>query len=54
MSVDEQISKLSEVKESFAGDIIFSGTAEYLGSVVKDDVFVYKIDPLMDLLIKII
>ena len=54
MSVDEQISKLSEVKESFAGDIIFSRTAEYLGSVVKDDVFVCKIDRLMDLLIKII
>jgi 2-keto-4-pentenoate hydratase/2-oxohepta-3-ene-1,7-dioic acid hydratase in catechol pathway len=54
LSVDEQISKLSEVKESFAGDIIFSGTTENLGSVVKDDVLVCKIDHLMDLLEKII
>ena len=54
MSVDKQISTLSEVKESFPGDIIFSGTTENLGSVVNDDVFVCKIDRLMDLLIKII
>jgi 2-keto-4-pentenoate hydratase/2-oxohepta-3-ene-1,7-dioic acid hydratase in catechol pathway len=54
LSVDKQISTLSEVKESFPGDIIFSGITENLGSVVKDDVFVYKTDPLMDLLIKII
>jgi 2-keto-4-pentenoate hydratase/2-oxohepta-3-ene-1,7-dioic acid hydratase in catechol pathway len=54
LSVDEQISKLFEVKESFAGDIIFSGITENLGSVVKDDLFVCKIDHLMDLLVKII
>jgi hypothetical protein len=54
LSVDEQISKLFEVKESFAGDIIFSRTAEYLGSVVKDDVFVCKIDRPIDLFVKII
>jgi 2-keto-4-pentenoate hydratase/2-oxohepta-3-ene-1,7-dioic acid hydratase in catechol pathway len=52
-SVAEQISKLSEANELFAGDIIFSGTPENVGPVVKGDVIVCKLDHLSDLSIKI-
>ncbi len=53
-SVAEQISKLSEANELFAGDIIFSGTPENVGPVIKGDVILCKLDTLPDLSIKII
>ena len=52
-SVAEQISKLSEANELFAGDIIYSGTPENVGPVVKGDVILCKLDRLPDLSIKI-
>ena len=53
-SVAEQISKLSEAFELKAGDIIYSGTPENVGAVVKGDVILCKIDKLPDLSIKIV
>ena len=53
-SVAEQISKLSEAFELKAGDIIYSGTPENVGPVVKGDVILCKIDNLPDLSIKIV
>lgn len=53
-SVAEQISKLSEANELFAGDIIYSGTPENVGPVIKGDVINCKLDKLPDLSIKII
>jgi 2-keto-4-pentenoate hydratase/2-oxohepta-3-ene-1,7-dioic acid hydratase in catechol pathway len=53
-SVAEQIAKLSEANELFPGDIIFSGTPENVGPVVKGDIITAKIDKLPDLSIKII
>ena len=52
-SVAEQISKLSEANELFPGDIIYSGTPENVGPVVKGDVLLCKIDGLPDMSIKI-
>jgi 2-keto-4-pentenoate hydratase/2-oxohepta-3-ene-1,7-dioic acid hydratase in catechol pathway len=52
-SVAEQIAKLSEANELFAGDIIYSGTPENVGPVVKGDVILCKLDRLPDLSIKI-
>lgn len=53
-SVAEQISKLSEANELFPGDIIYSGTPENVGPVVKGDVLLCKIEGLPDMSIKII
>lgn len=53
-SVAEQISKLSEANELFAGDIIYSGTPENVGPVVKGDVIMCKLDRLPDLSVKIV
>ena len=53
-SVAEQISKLSEAFELKAGDIIYSGTPENVGAVVKGDVILCRIDKLPDLSIKIV
>jgi 2-keto-4-pentenoate hydratase/2-oxohepta-3-ene-1,7-dioic acid hydratase in catechol pathway len=53
-SVAEQISKLSEAFELKAGDIIYSGTPENVGPVVKGDTLLCKIDRLPDLSIKIV
>lgn len=53
-SVAEQISKLSEAFELKAGDIIYSGTPENVGPVVKGDVLLCKIDGLPDMSIKIV
>lgn len=53
-SVAEQISKLSEANELFPGDIIYSGTPENVGPVVRGDVILCKLDGLPDLSIKII
>ncbi len=53
-SVAEQIAQLSEAFELKAGDIIYSGTPENVGPVVKGDVILCKIDRLPDLSIKIV
>jgi len=53
-SVAEQISKLSEANELYPGDIIYSGTPENVGPVIKGDVIRCSIDRLPDLAIKII
>ena len=43
-SVAEQIAKLSEAFELKAGDIIYSGTPENVGPVVKGDVLLCKLE----------
>lgn len=53
-SVAEQISKLSEANELFPGDIIYSGTPENVGPVVKGDVILCKLERLPDLSVKIV
>ena len=53
-SVAEQISKLSEANELYPGDIIYSGTPENVGPVVKGDVIRCSIDRLPDLVAKIV
>jgi 2-keto-4-pentenoate hydratase/2-oxohepta-3-ene-1,7-dioic acid hydratase in catechol pathway len=53
-SVAEQISKLSEANELFPGDIIYSGTPENVGPVVKGDVMDAHIDGLPDLRVKVV
>jgi fumarylpyruvate hydrolase len=53
-SVAEQVSKLSEAFELFPGDIIYSGTPENVGPVVKGDVIEMHIDKLPNLSVKIV
>ena len=53
-SVAEQISKLSEAFELMAGDIIYSGTPENVGPVVRGDVIECHIDSLPHLSVKIV
>jgi 2-keto-4-pentenoate hydratase/2-oxohepta-3-ene-1,7-dioic acid hydratase in catechol pathway len=53
-NVAEQISKLSEAFELMAGDIIYSGTPENVGPVVRGDVIDCHIDKLPNLGIKIV
>ena len=53
-SVAEQISKLSQANELFPGDIIYSGTPENVGPVVRGDIIECHIDNLPDLSVKII
>lgn len=53
-SVAEQIAKLSEAFELKAGDIIYSGTPENVGPVVKGDVLLCRLDGLPDMSIKIV
>jgi len=53
-SVAEQISKLSEAFELMPGDIIFSGTPENVGPVVKGDVVECHIDGLPNMSVKIV
>jgi fumarylpyruvate hydrolase len=53
-SVAEQISRLSTAFELKAGDIIYSGTPEKVGPVVKGDVILCKLDGLPDLSVKIV
>ncbi len=53
-SVAEQIAKLSEANELFPGDIIYSGTPENVGPVVKGDLVRCTIAGLPDLVIKIV
>ena len=53
-SVAEQISKLSQANELFPGDIIYSGTPENVGPVVRGDVIECHIDKLPRLSVKIV
>ena len=53
-SVAEQISQLSQAFELKAGDIIYSGTPENVGPVVKGDVLVGRIDGLPELSVRIV
>ena len=53
-SVAEQISKLSEAFELMPGDIIYSGTPENVGPVVKGDVMEGHIDRLPDIRVKVV
>src|SRR4051812_14794103 len=53
-SVAEQISKLSQANELFPGDIIYSGTPENVGPVVRGDVIEMHIDGLPNLSVKIV
>jgi fumarylpyruvate hydrolase len=53
-SVAEQIAKLSEAFELFPGDVIYSGTPENVGPVVRGDVIECHIDKLPNLSVKIV
>jgi len=53
-SVAEQVSKLSEAFELMAGDIIYSGTPENVGPVVRGDLIEIHIDRLPNLSVKIV
>jgi fumarylpyruvate hydrolase len=53
-SVAEQIAKLSEAFELKAGDIIYSGTPENVGPVIKGDVLLCKLQGLPDMSIRIV
>lgn len=53
-SVAEQISRLSEANELFPGDIIYSGTPENVGPVVRGDVIEIHIDRLPNLSVKVV
>ena len=53
-SVAEQISKLSEAFELAPGDIIYSGTPENVGPVVKGDVMEAHIDGLSSSNVKVV
>jgi fumarylpyruvate hydrolase len=53
-NVAEQVSKLSEAFELHPGDIIYSGTPENVGPVVRGDVINCHIDGLPDLSVKIV
>jgi fumarylpyruvate hydrolase len=53
-SVAEQIAKLSEAFELKGGDIIYSGTPENVGPVVKGDVLLCKLEGLPNMSIRIV
>lgn len=53
-NVAEQISRLSQAFELFPGDIIYSGTPENVGPVVRGDVIDCHIDGLPDLSVRIV
>ena len=53
-SVAEQIAKLSEANELFPGDIIYSGTPENVGPVVRGDVMEIHIDRLPNLSVRVV
>ena len=53
-SVAEQVSRLSEAFELFPGDIIYSGTPENVGPVVRGDVIEMHIDGLPNLSVKVV
>lgn len=53
-SVAEQISRLSQANELFPGDLIYSGTPENVGPVVRGDVIQIHIDRLPEIGIRIV
>lgn len=53
-SVAEQISKLSEAFELQAGDLIYAGTPENVGPVVRGDLMVARIAGLPDLSLRLV
>ena len=53
-NVAEQVSNLSKAFELMPGDIIYSGTPENVGPVIKGDVMDAHIDGLPDLRVKVI
>ena len=53
-SVAEQISKLSEAFELMPGDIIYSGTPENVGPVVRGDLMEGHIDGLPNIRLKVV
>ena len=53
-SVAEQISKLSEAFELMPGDLIYSGTPENVGPVVRGDTMEGHIDGLPELSVKVV
>jgi len=53
-NVAEQVSNLSKAFELMPGDIIYSGTPENVGPVVKGDIMDAHIDGLPDLRIKVV
>ena len=53
-SVAEQIARLSQAFELFPGDIIYSGTPENVGPVVRGDVIEMHIDGLPNLSVRIV
>ncbi len=53
-SVAEQIARLSQAFELFPGDLIYSGTPENVGPVVRGDVIVAHVDGLPALSIRIV
>jgi fumarylpyruvate hydrolase len=53
-NVAEQIANLSKAFELFPGDIIYSGTPENVGPVVKGDIMDAHIDGLPDIRVKIV
>jgi 2-keto-4-pentenoate hydratase/2-oxohepta-3-ene-1,7-dioic acid hydratase in catechol pathway len=53
-SVAEQISRLSQAFELMPGDIIYSGTPENVGPVVRGDLVEIHIDGLPDLSVRIV
>ena len=53
-SVAEQIAQLSAAFELMPGDIIYSGTPENVGPVVRGDVLLCKIAGLPDLSVRIV
>ena len=52
-NVAEQVSKISEAFELMPGDIIYSGTPENVGPVVKGDVLLCRLEGLPDMSIRI-
>jgi 2-keto-4-pentenoate hydratase/2-oxohepta-3-ene-1,7-dioic acid hydratase in catechol pathway len=53
-SVAEQISRLSQAFELFPGDIIYSGTPENVGPVVRGDVIEMHVDGFPNLSVRIV
>ena len=53
-SVAEQISNLSRFYELFPGDIIYSGTPENVGPVVRGDIMEGHVDGLYDIRVKVV
>ncbi|MEY2619504.1 MAG: Fumarylpyruvate hydrolase [Pseudomonadota bacterium] len=53
-SVAEQIAKLSEAFELFPGDLIYSGTPENVGPVVRGDTIEMHVDKLPNLSVRIV